>query len=229
MSLQRKTTIQCPKCQETIEVGMWQSLNAHMDPEAAKRLMKGEFFVVKCPKCGFSGAFEYPLLYNDMEHHMMIQLAAAQSEAELQEMIKAYREGFKETMDQVEKMAGVNFKSDFRIVTSGADLQEKALIIHAGFDDRAIEVMKFLLLAQVAEQNKDANFAFVRYYEEADGKRLFLFFDEKYQVGATVPFDQALYDMMKNDFDFSEVKDDIIDMNWALQFVQKTIEAQGEE
>ena len=44
MSLQRKTTIQCPKCQETIEVGMWQSLNAHMDPEAAKRLMKGEFF-----------------------------------------------------------------------------------------------------------------------------------------------------------------------------------------
>ena len=35
MSLQRKTTIQCPKCQETIEVGMWQSLNAHMDPEAA--------------------------------------------------------------------------------------------------------------------------------------------------------------------------------------------------
>ena len=132
-------------------------------------------------------------------------------------------------MDQVEKMAGVNFKSDFRIVTSGADLQEKALIIHAGFDDRAIEVMKFLLLAQVAEQNKDANFAFVRYYEEADGKRLFLFFDEKYQVGATVPFDQALYDMMKNDFDFSEVKDDIIDMNWAVQFVQKTIEAQGEE
>ena len=132
-------------------------------------------------------------------------------------------------MDQVEKMAGVNCKSDFRIVTSGADLQEKALIIHAGFDDRAIEVMKFLLLAQVAEQNKDANFAFVRYYEEADGKRLFLFFDEKYQVGATVPFDQALYDMMKNDFDFSEVKDDIIDMNWAVQFVQKTIEAQGEE
>ena len=34
---------------------------------------------------------------------------------------------------------------------------------------------------------------------------------------------------MKNDFDFSEVKDDIIDMNWAVQFVQKTIEAQGEE
>ncbi len=229
MSLQRKTTIQCPKCQETIEVGMWQSLNAHMDPEAAKRLMKGEFFVVKCPKCGFAGAFEYPLLYNDMAHHMMIQLAAAQSEAELQEMIKSYREGFQETMAQVETMAGVDFKSDFRIVTSGADLQEKALIIHAGFDDRAMEVVKFLLLAQVAEQNKDANFAFVRYYEDEEGKRQFLFFDENYQMRATVPFDQALYDMMKNDFDFSEVKEEIIDMNWAVKFVQKAIEAQGEE
>ncbi len=35
--------------------------------------------------------------------------------------------------------------------------------------------------------------------------------------------------MMKNDFDFSEVKEEIIDMNWAVKFVQKAIEAQGEE
>ena len=227
MSLQRKMTIQCPKCQETIEVSMWQSLNAHLDPEAAKRLMKGEFFMVKCPKCEFAGAFEYPLLYNDMEHHMMIQLAAGRTEDEVKEQVQAYRDGFKETMVKVEQMAGVNFKSDFRIVTSGADLQEKALIVHAGFDDRAMEVMKFLLLAQVSEQNKEGNFAFVRYYEEADGKRLFLFFDDQYQVSATVPFDQSLYDMLKKDFDFSDVKEDTIDMNWAVQFVQKAIEAEA--
>ena len=229
MSLEQKTTIQCPKCQETIEVGMMPSLNAHLDPEAAKRLMKGEFFVVKCPKCGFAGAFEYPLLYNDMAHHMMIQLAVGGSEAEVEEMVKAYREGFKETMAQVEKTIGQAFQSDFRIVKSGADLQEKAMIINAGFDDRAMEVMKFLLLAQVSEQNKDASFENVRYYEEADGKRLFLFFNGAYEVVATVPFDQALYDMMKKDFDFSQVKEEIIDLNWAVQFVQKAIEAEGNE
>lgn len=229
MSLQHKTTIQCPKCQKTIEVGLWESLNAHVSPEAAERLMKGEFFVVKCPECGFSGAFEYPLLYNDMEHHMMIQLAVGNSEAEVKEMITAYRDGFKETMAKVEQMAGIDFKSDFRIVTSGADLQEKAMIIKAGFDDRAMEVMKFLLLAQVSEQNKDADLAFVRYYEEANGKRQFLFFKENYEVAATVPFDQALYDMLKKDFDFSGVTEDIIDMSWAVQFVQKAIEAEGAE
>ena len=88
---------------------------------------------------------------------------------------------------------------------------------------------KFLLLAQVSEQNKDANFENVRYYEEADGKRLFLFFNGAYEVVATVPFDQALYDMMKKDFDFSQVKEEIIDLNWAVQFVQKAIEAEGNE
>lgn len=224
MTMKRQTTIQCPKCQTTIDVDMWQSLNAHLDPEAAKRLLKGEFFVVKCPKCEFAGAFEYPLLYNDMEHKMMIQLAAGTSEAEVKEMIHAYREGFKETMAQVEKVAGVEFKSDFRIVTSGADLQEKAMIVRAGLDDRVMEVMKFFLLAQVSQEKPEDDFEFARYYEEADGKRMILFFNDHYQVVATVPFDPTVYEMLQKDFDFSDVKEDTIDLDWAVKFVQKAIE-----
>lgn len=47
MSLRRKKTVACPKCNKESDYLFWESLNGDLDPEAKTQLIDGTFFQFK--------------------------------------------------------------------------------------------------------------------------------------------------------------------------------------
>ena len=72
MSLRRKKTVACPKCNKESDYLFWESLNGDLDPEAKTQLIDGTFFQFKCPYCGHECKVDYGMLYHDMAHQTMI-------------------------------------------------------------------------------------------------------------------------------------------------------------
>ena len=65
MSLRRKKTVACPKCNKESDYLFWESLNGDLDPEAKTQLIDGTFFQFKCPHCGHECKVDYGMLYHD--------------------------------------------------------------------------------------------------------------------------------------------------------------------
>ncbi|MFQ7727123.1 MAG: CpXC domain-containing protein, partial [Ruthenibacterium lactatiformans] len=59
MSLRRKKTVACPKCNKESDYLFWESLNGDLDPEAKTQLIDGTFFQFKCPHCGHECKVDY--------------------------------------------------------------------------------------------------------------------------------------------------------------------------
>ena len=66
-----KQTIKCPKCGADISFTRWQSINTQMN-FAIPDIISGKLFDVDCKKCGQHIHLNYPLLFNDMIHSVMI-------------------------------------------------------------------------------------------------------------------------------------------------------------
>ena len=49
MSLRRKKTVACPKCNKESDYLFWESLNGDLDPEAKTQLIDGTFFSLNVP------------------------------------------------------------------------------------------------------------------------------------------------------------------------------------
>ena len=52
MSMEREVKITCPECGTEGDSTLWQSVNTQLDPEAKQKVLSGEPFQFKCPKCG---------------------------------------------------------------------------------------------------------------------------------------------------------------------------------
>lgn len=107
--------------------------------------MKGDLTRAVCGKCGWSGDVVYPMLYHDMEGHLMIWLWPRTGEPEtgglqLSEMMAQHR---------------------FRIVETRVALVEKILIFDHDLDDRIIEFAKLLLWAQSSKGANPLNLSLV--------------------------------------------------------------------
>ena len=57
MSLSRKVHFPCPKCNTTMDVTVWDSVNTGLMQDLPKRIISGEFFDHVCPTCGFVGTW----------------------------------------------------------------------------------------------------------------------------------------------------------------------------
>ena len=79
MSLRRKKTVACPKCNKESDYLFWESLNGDLDPEAKTQLIDGTFFQFKCPHCGHECKVDYGMLYHDMAHQTMIYYVSENS------------------------------------------------------------------------------------------------------------------------------------------------------
>jgi hypothetical protein len=73
MSIHRPVEIECPNCQRTQTVVVWESLNANVDPEAREQLLQGKINVFECEACGQSALIPASLLYHDMTRRFLAQ------------------------------------------------------------------------------------------------------------------------------------------------------------
>ena len=136
MSMPSKQTVKCPKCGADIQFTYWQSINTQMS-FAIPDIISGKLFEVECKKCGNKTFVNYPMLFNDMIHDVMIHYTTPDAV-----------EATKKIVEHMSKM----LPGRARIVTDQLSLREKVAIFDAGLDDRVVEVLKFIVLLQAKEQ-----------------------------------------------------------------------------
>ena len=71
MSISKKQEVNCPNCDSPIPFTFWQSINT-MIPNAITDIISGKLFDIHCEKCGYKTRVDYPILFNDMVHKVMI-------------------------------------------------------------------------------------------------------------------------------------------------------------
>ena len=209
MSMPRKQTVSCPKCGKTIEFTMWQSINNEMT-FAMPDIISGKLFEVECKHCGLRTHVDYPILVNDMAHNVMIYYT--------------HPDGVEETEKALVSMNKL-YKGRTRIVTDQPTLREKVAIFNAELDDRVIELLKVIVMAQVEEQlaGKEVQGVF---FVPDDNPRFEIVFDDG---SGHVPVSMEFYKKVEEEF-FGEkalATDDevFVDRDWAYSRIESSEEA----
>ena len=65
--------LECPKCGARQNVPLYDSINVSIDPDLKEKLFRGEINVFQCETCDQKVFVANPLLYHDMEQHLMVQ------------------------------------------------------------------------------------------------------------------------------------------------------------
>lgn len=143
MSLPTVEIVTCPKCNHEQEFAVWASLNVSNDPLLKKQFLSGELNKCVCKECGHEAMVEHPVLYHDMEKKLLVWLSSneeppsADFDPSLPSM-KDFLEG-----------------NHLRLVRNRNELIEKILIFDAGLDDRYVEFIKLVLMAQMGKQGQE--------------------------------------------------------------------------
>ncbi len=203
MSIPVKQTVSCPKCGKEIEFTMWQSINNEMS-FAMKDIISGKLFEVECKNCGLKTHVNYPILVNDMEHDAMIWYT--------------YPDGIEETEKALVSMKKM-YNGHLRIVTDQASLREKVAIFNADLDDRIIEILKAIVMAQVQDQLADKDVQGVYYISDENPR-----FEIVYDGGSGyIPVSTELYDKVKEEFFGQETltqdEEFYVDREWAYSLL----------
>lgn len=141
MSQQKKYTISCPKCHESQEAELYESVNAATDPELKDGLLQNRINVVACGSCSFSFRVDKPLLYHDPAHSAMIYylpLAGADYE-------KGERH-FREFLGEMNAMMpdGLDVP-EVHLVFFWTEMIEMIFLLDADLDPRLIEYIKYII------------------------------------------------------------------------------------
>ena len=141
MSMPLKQTVSCPKCGAKITFTLWRTINTDV-PNAIPDIISGKLFEAVCGKCGYKSLVEYPILFNDMIHDVMIFYTRQDKVKEAEKAAEAQMALFPADV----RPARV------RIVTDQGALREKTSIFNAGLDDRVVEILKLIVMAQLQDK-----------------------------------------------------------------------------
>lgn len=202
MSMPRKEKAACPKCGADCDFTLWQSINTEVD-FAIPQIISGELFKVKCKSCGLETYVDYPILFNDMIHDVMIQYV--------------HQEEVPEAREALNHLGDLNCRG--RIVTDQLSLREKTAIFNLGLDDRVIEVMKLVIIAQLADSLNGKEVEDI-IFVEIEGKWYFELLVDG-QSGHAGEIDKGLYTAIEKSLGdvLAADKEYVIDSHWARQAI----------
>ncbi len=148
MSQKNTYNIACPKCKESQNVELYESISVTTDPELRDLLMNHQLNVLECESCGFSFRVEKPILYHDAENAFMIYFFPV-AEGDHEEGQRQFRNSLG-TISQL-------FPDDVEIpqvhlAFSKAELVERIFYLEEGLDERLIEYVKFLIYTKNLEK-----------------------------------------------------------------------------
>ena len=211
MSIPRKITVSCPKCGKRFEALIFDSLNTDYSSDIATKIISGELFDAKCPKCGSIAHLEYDMLYHDLKHKAMIWVGHTNSE---------------NYDSRVAEMRATQQLPDYmtRIVPDMNALREKVACLEADVDDQVMELFKLLLEHQLIEENPDfkirnsfftyADNKLIVFFYDMNGKEMHCYFEyEQYDAFEDI-YRERLLKMGNKPFQ-------IIDRMWAIQFYKE--------
>ncbi len=221
MSMEHMEKIECPKCRAEGDFVIWQSINTQLDPETKDKVLNGEIFRFKCPKCGNVVNVQYDCLYHQMEDQRMIHLVGP--DGPVDEAVDALNKIADGSMMPGAELMDSGYT--FRIVRSQNQLREKIYILDQGLDDRVIELMKVIIISNMMIQQPEIKVAeFLLEINEGAPERFAVRTeDDKW---GSVPFRQEFYDKIREDMIDPEddgKKQYFVNRDWAIEYLDKKV------
>jgi hypothetical protein len=193
-------TITCPHCQSENDFKVLDHINIDRNPELRAKVQDLSCFRVKCPNCGETALAVHPCLYHDMSNQFMVWLWPEEEAA---------------PEAQFDPLAGYTL----RVVDSLNGFREKIAILECGLDDRAVELMKLLLLMQITHDLDVVELLFHALDEKTGEFRFVAVLSDGAEQYAAMP--GSIYQRLREDIEtylytpssgFAK-----IDMNWARE------------
>lgn len=122
-------------CERVFDADLPSAVDLGAQPEAADEVLRGDFMAVACPACGKRLTPEFPCRFTGVAAGPLGVLAI-------------------ELVPEAERVAylagrrGRSLAKADRVVIGVPELAEKLSIFRAGLDDRAVEMLKFLLITR---------------------------------------------------------------------------------
>ena len=146
MSVNSKQNVKCPNCGQLGEVTVWNAITVKDSPDLKADLLAGKINMFRCGSCGHTALMPTHLLYHDEDKKLLISFTPCEEKLR-RRLYDNVIETSKES-GALEKFNGYNL----RFVTEYNELLEKLLIFDAGLNDKAVEVIKLMVLSQDLEK-----------------------------------------------------------------------------
>ena len=148
MSKSHVEKINCKHCGKEIELTIWDSVNATLDPDLREKLIvRGDFYEYKCPHCGMVETNTYPILYHDMERKFMVYSGP------LSDVMQYYKTNQEQLKKMDEMFPGMSKDYTYLGVTSPNELVEKIIVIENGYDYRIAVIYKLFFISFYNEKS----------------------------------------------------------------------------
>lgn len=147
MSLNTKQNVKCPKCGQMSEITVWNSITVADSADLKADLLSGKVNMFHCPSCSHTALMPTPVLYHDEEKRLMISFTPCNDAVLAEQLYENVCRTSKES-GELEKLNGYNL----RFITDYNELLEKILIFDNGLNDKAVEVIKLMILMQEPEK-----------------------------------------------------------------------------
>lgn len=147
MSLNSKQSIKCPSCGQLQEMTVWESVTTKDSPDLKTDLLNGKLNIFTCQECSHYGLIPTPTLYHDEDKKLMISFTPCND--------PSLKSRLYENVCETSKSSGelkAYEEYNLRFVCEYNSLLEKILIFDADLNDKAIEVIKLLILSQDSEK-----------------------------------------------------------------------------
>lgn len=142
--------VECPRCGQAGFMDTWPRFT-DSDEIPSRMLYEGRLFHYSCPVCGQDALVLYDCSYRD-EQHRVLFLFSIEERSEI-----AYRKRLDRILLEDQGLLGQLYSKDryqYRVISSAAEFCEKVRIVSAGYDDRAIELLKVIIKRSLVDQHK---------------------------------------------------------------------------
>ena len=147
MSLNSKQNVRCPKCGQMSDVTVWNSITVKDSADLKQDLLVGKINMFHCASCSYSALMPTPLLYHDEDKKLLFSFSPCDDPVKEQKLYDDIKKT-SQSSGELKKFEGYNL----RFLTKYNDFLEKILIFDSGLNDKAIEVIKLMVLSQDLEK-----------------------------------------------------------------------------
>ena len=147
MSINNKQSVKCPKCGQLSDITVWSSITVKDSPDLKEDLLHGKINIFRFPSCHQAALMPSPMLYHDEEKKLMISFTPCADSVQEQQLYDNVMKASTES-GELDKLEGYNL----RFVTDFNELLEKLLIFDSGLNDKAVEVIKLMIIMQDADK-----------------------------------------------------------------------------
>lgn len=149
MSINLKQSVRCPHCAQMSEVTVWSMITAENSADLKKDLLAGRLNMFRCPSCDMSALMPQPMLYHDEQKRLMISFSPTNDPVQKQRLYEEIKASSRKS-GELERLEGYNL----RFVADYNELLEKILIFDNELNDKAIEVIKLMILSQEIDKSE---------------------------------------------------------------------------